>query len=176
MRVALFRTALAVYAAAVVCGVSAETSPTPDDQNQNQNDAAAAAAAAAHQAEEKAADADSIVPVNEPLQIIRPTADHTGMEVHHENLHKLANVHDKPIAIVSVVGPYHSGKSFLLNSLLAKNDVFKIGHKTSPQTMGIWLCRTKLKLDISDEESGAKSKFGEKSEDGEKSKVKTENS
>jgi len=54
--------------------------------------------------------------------------------------------HDVPISIVSVVGPYHSGKSFLLNALMGGNlQVFQVGRRTKPETMGIWLCRSELK-------------------------------
>jgi hypothetical protein len=53
--------------------------------------------------------------------------------------------HDHPISIVAVVGPYHSGKSFLLNSLIGDTGVFQIGRRTDPETMGIWLCRTDMK-------------------------------
>lgn len=61
-----------------------------------------------------------------------------------ESLSRLAQ-HDSPIALISVVGPYHSGKSFLLNALLGDLKAFSVGPKTSPETMGIWLCRTNLK-------------------------------
>jgi hypothetical protein len=53
--------------------------------------------------------------------------------------------HDQPISVISVVGPYHSGKSFLLNSLIGDTGVFQIGRRTNPETMGIWLCRTDFK-------------------------------
>lgn len=53
--------------------------------------------------------------------------------------------HDGQIAVVSVVGPYHSGKSFLLNALVGETGIFQIGRRTSPETMGIWMCRTNLR-------------------------------
>merc|ERR1719272_1788199 len=61
-----------------------------------------------------------------------------------EGLRRLAE-HNEPISIVSVVGPYHSGKSFLLNSLIGDTGVFSVGRKVNPETMGIWLCRTDFK-------------------------------
>jgi len=79
---------------------------------------------------------------NVPFQIVRPTENHSSMVVT-ESLSKLAQ-HDAPIALISVVGPYHSGKSFLLNALLGDLKAFSVGPKTSPETMGIWLCRTDL--------------------------------
>jgi len=83
------------------------------------------------------------VPINRPFQVVRPTANHTSMLPVPDGLAKLAQ-HQNSISIVSVVGPYHSGKSFLLNALLGDTQVFTIGRRTSPETMGIWLCRTNL--------------------------------
>lgn len=86
----------------------------------------------------------SQVAFNEPFQVVRPTANHSSMLPVPEGLKRLAR-HEGNIAVVAVVGPYHSGKSFLLNALLGNTQVFSIGRKTSPETMGIWLCRTQLK-------------------------------
>lgn len=84
------------------------------------------------------------VAFNEPFQVVRPTANHTSMLPVPEGLVRLAH-HDGNIAVVAVVGPYHSGKSFLLNALVGNTQVFSIGRKTSPETMGVWLCRTSMK-------------------------------
>lgn len=81
---------------------------------------------------------------NRPFQVVRPTANHTSMVPVTEGLRALAQ-HDANIAIVSVVGPYHSGKSFLLNALAGDTGVFSVGRRTSPETMGIWLCRTEMR-------------------------------
>jgi hypothetical protein len=84
------------------------------------------------------------VPFNTPLQLVRPTRNHTSMVPMTENLQAIAQ-HRGSISVVAVVGPYHSGKSFLLNALVEQAKVFSIGRKTSPETMGIWLCRTSMK-------------------------------
>lgn len=84
------------------------------------------------------------IPSNKPFQVVRPTGNHTALIPVAEGLQQLAN-HDRPISVVSVVGPYHSGKSFLLNSLIGVPSVFQIGRQTDPQTMGIWLCRTDMR-------------------------------
>mmetsp|Transcript_114630 Transcript_114630/g.331255 ORF Transcript_114630/g.331255 Transcript_114630/m.331255 type:complete len:842 (-) Transcript_114630:153-2678(-) len=81
---------------------------------------------------------------NRPFQVVRPTNDHGSMVPVVEGLQALAQ-HDAKIALVSVVGPYHSGKSFLLNALAGQTNVFAIGRMTSPETMGIWLCRTDMR-------------------------------
>jgi len=84
------------------------------------------------------------VPYNTPMQVVMPTINHTSMVPVTDTLQAISR-HTGSIAVVSVVGPYHSGKSFLLNALLGQTQVFSIGRRTSPETMGIWLCRTKLK-------------------------------
>ena len=93
---------------------------------------------------------ESSVPLFSPMQLARPNKDHTGYEVVPETLSRLiqpgGNPDSKRIAVVSVVGPYHSGKSFLLNALIGQTSVFSVGPKTSPETMGLWLCRTNMTL------------------------------
>ncbi|CAD7929976.1 unnamed protein product [Amoebophrya sp. A25] len=83
------------------------------------------------------------IPIAKPFQIIQPTPDHKSMRVNAGNLARLSSVKHK-ISLVSVVGPYHSGKSFLLNAMLGNMRAFSVGPKTSPETMGIWLCRTNI--------------------------------
>jgi hypothetical protein len=66
-----------------------------------------------------------------------------------ERLHALR----MPMDVVAVVGPFHSGKSFLLNSLMGKSrsvDGFKLGYSVEPTTKGIWcVCCTPSARDIS---------------------------
>lgn len=84
-----------------------------------------------------------------PFQLVKPNRDHTGFEVVGDTVSRIVSLSSSPkkrIAIVSVVGPYHSGKSFLLNALVGKTNTFSVGPKTSPETMGIWVCRTDIKL------------------------------
>ena len=48
-----------------------------------------------------------------------------------------------PISVVAVVGPYHSGKSYLLNQLIpSKGSLFKLGHTMASKTKGIWMWDT----------------------------------
>lgn len=61
----------------------------------------------------------------------------------HETLSELSKI-EKTLNIVSVVGTFRSGKSFLLNklSLIDTGEGFKTGHTTRRVTKGIWvLCR-----------------------------------
>lgn len=83
------------------------------------------------------------VPLNTPFQVVQPMSNHTSLTIVPDGLTALAQ-HRGNIALVSVVGPYHSGKSFLLNALLGHTQVFSVGKQTSPETMGIWICRTNL--------------------------------
>jgi hypothetical protein len=104
-----------------------------------------------------------------PFQIARPSADHVRLEVVSEGLDRLAEMTD-PLAIVGVVGAFHSGKSFLLNALLwslqqrtartsvnsdAHSDTheqrpssnqFAVADQVSPKTMGLWLLETDVRL------------------------------
>jgi hypothetical protein len=83
------------------------------------------------------------VPPNLPFQVVTPSPDHSVLQPDADGLATLAK-HEGTISLISVVGPYHSGKSFLLNALAGDMQTFKVGPQTSPQTMGIWLCRTNM--------------------------------
>ncbi|KAM3142083.1 hypothetical protein pb186bvf_005737 [Paramecium bursaria] len=43
------------------------------------------------------------------------------------------------ISIVSIVGPYRTGKSFLLNRFAGVQRGFELGNSTNPCTKGIWI-------------------------------------
>ena len=45
--------------------------------------------------------------------------------------------HGKPVKIVSVCGPFKSGKSTLLNTWIDRPGVFKVGHTTDATTEGV---------------------------------------
>ena len=44
-----------------------------------------------------------------------------------------------PISSLIVIGPYRSGKSYLLNRLAGKQQGFELGSSTNPCTQGVWL-------------------------------------
>lgn len=73
-----------------------------------------------------------------PLQLVRPDHQHKKLVIVEENL-KLLQAISKPVSTVSVVGKFHSGKSFLMNQLMAKSGGFGIGSQVTPETMGIWV-------------------------------------
>lgn len=51
------------------------------------------------------------------IQIMKPSADHNNLEICLEGIEKIQKIL-KNIAVIAVVGPYHSGKSFLLNAYI----------------------------------------------------------
>ena len=53
----------------------------------------------------------------------------------------------KPVAVVSICGPYRSGKSYFLSRVLGYKHVFKLGHSMNACTRGIWLSTVVLECD-----------------------------
>nr|CAG4712544.1 unnamed protein product [Naegleria fowleri] len=52
----------------------------------------------------------------------------------------------EPIAVLSIAGVYRSGKSFLLNQILDRNDGFSISPTVMPCTKGLWVWSVPLKV------------------------------
>jgi len=73
-----------------------------------------------------------------PIQLVRPASNHRDLELVESNLVLLRKLRG-PVAIVAVVGKFHSGKSFLMNQLMGKSAGFGIGPSVQPKTMGIWM-------------------------------------
>ncbi len=46
---------------------------------------------------------------------------------------------ESKVAVISVVGPYRTGKSYLLNRLLGRQEGFEIGKTVQSCTKGIWM-------------------------------------
>jgi hypothetical protein len=78
--------------------------------------------------------------------MIRPDSNHNKLEIGQEAIDLLKSL-PGPLSIVAsrslnllkyiyslVVGPLHSGKSFLTNQLLGENS-FELGHNVAPKTM-----------------------------------------
>ena len=76
---------------------------------------------------------------DKPIQLVRPDpTEHLKLEIVEENVRHLHHI-NSAVAVVAVVGKFHSGKSFLLNQLMGKQEGFGIGPYVRPQTMGIWM-------------------------------------
>lgn len=73
-----------------------------------------------------------------PIQLVKPAANHRDLELVDSNMMMLRKLQG-PVAIVAVVGKFHSGKSFLMNQLMGKSTGFGIGPSVQPKTMGIWM-------------------------------------
>lgn len=54
---------------------------------------------------------------------------------------------EKPIAVLSVCGPYRTGKSYFASSMLGVPNAFTVGHKTDACTHGIWMATNVLECD-----------------------------
>ena len=73
------------------------------------------------------------------MQLLRPDpSKHLQLELIQSNVRLLHQI-DTAVAVVGVVGKFHSGKSFLLNQLMGKQEGFGVGPTVRPQTMGIWM-------------------------------------
>ncbi|XP_077245432.1 guanylate-binding family protein [Tasmannia lanceolata] len=81
--------------------------------------------------------------------IVEPDSGHTKLRLAREGLEAIEKI-TTPIAAVAVIGPYRSGKSFLLNQLLSLScyEGFGVGHMRDTQTKGIWVWGTPLELVI----------------------------
>lgn len=76
-----------------------------------------------------------------PVPIVLPSAtDPTKLTLQTEGLDALRQI-TGPVAPVVVIGPYRSGKSFLLNQLLGVpcDEGFGVGHTRSTETKGVWV-------------------------------------
>ncbi|XVF71906.1 hypothetical protein PTKIN_Ptkin12aG0077600 [Pterospermum kingtungense] len=86
---------------------------------------------------------------HQPFPIVEPDPGHTKLRLSREGLEVISRI-TTPIAAVAVIGPYRSGKSFLLNQLLSLScyEGFGVGHMRDTKTKGIWVWGTPLELDI----------------------------
>ncbi|XP_061369086.1 uncharacterized protein LOC133311966 [Gastrolobium bilobum] len=91
----------------------------------------------------------SIQNFHQPFPIVEPDPGHTKLRLSREGLEAIERI-TNPIASVAVIGPYRSGKSFLLNQLLSLscNEGFGVGHMRDTKTKGIWIWGTPIELDI----------------------------
>lgn len=54
---------------------------------------------------------------------------------------------EKPVAVLSICGPYRSGKSYILSRILGVQNAFGVGHTMKQCTYGVWLATTALECD-----------------------------
>ncbi|GMI66490.1 GUANYLATE-BINDING PROTEIN-LIKE 2 [Hibiscus trionum] len=91
----------------------------------------------------------SIDNFHQPFPIVEPDPGHTKLRLSREGLEAISRI-NTPIAAVAVIGPYRSGKSFLLNQLLSLScyEGFGVGHMRDTKTKGIWVWGTPVEMDI----------------------------
>lgn len=82
----------------------------------------------------------SIDDFHQAFPIVEPDPGHTKLRLSREGLEAIKRI-TSPIAAVAVIGPYRSGKSFLLNQLLSLScdEGFGVGHMRDTKTKGIWV-------------------------------------
>lgn len=81
--------------------------------------------------------------------IVEPDSGHTKLLLAREGLEAIQRI-TTPVAVVGVIGPYRSGKSFLLNQLLSLpcEKGFGVGHMRDTKTKGIWVWGTPVEMTI----------------------------
>lgn len=77
----------------------------------------------------------------QPLALLLPDEEtHTRLVLQEPAIALLRSLHE-PLSIISVVGAYRTGKSYLLNELMSLgcSEGFTVGHQRHTQTKGIWI-------------------------------------
>ena len=82
--------------------------------------------------------------MNKPIEFIK--IDNAGKCTLTEEAEEMLSKIENNLAIVCIAGIYRSGKSYLLNRLLGRQDGFEIGPNISSCTKGLWICGDTVKL------------------------------
>ncbi|CAN6441127.1 unnamed protein product [Victoria cruziana] len=87
--------------------------------------------------------------LHQAFPIVEPDPGHTKLRLAKEGLEAIERI-KSPVAAVAVIGPYRSGKSFLLNQLLSLScyEGFGVGHMRDTKTKGIWVWGIPLEMVI----------------------------
>lgn len=75
--------------------------------------------------------------IENPIKLI--SFDSIGHAIIHEQAIAVLKHFPRPISIVSITGPFRSGKSSLLNCLIAAQGRFQVGSTTQSCTKGLWM-------------------------------------
>ena len=70
-----------------------------------------------------------------------------GLHVVSSSINLIKTLGTKPVAALSICGPYRSGKSYFLSRFLGSKQVFKISNTDDPCTQGIWMSTSVLECD-----------------------------
>ncbi len=87
---------------------------------------------------------------NRPIQFI--TIDNNGMCQLTKESEQLISKINSNVAVICIAGIYRSGKSYLLNRLLGRQDGFEIGPTIASCTKGLWIWGEPIKIKNSNTE------------------------
>lgn len=82
--------------------------------------------------------------MNKPIEFIK--IDNAGKCTLTEEAEEMLSKIDSNLAVICIAGIYRSGKSYLLNRLLGRQDGFEIGPTISSCTKGLWIWGDTVKL------------------------------
>ncbi|KAL7717390.1 Interferon-induced guanylate-binding protein [Entamoeba marina] len=75
--------------------------------------------------------------VYQPYTLITPSKDHSKVVFNEDICQKIIDHQQQNWNVISIIGPYHSGKSFLLNALINQTNIFPVAQTNNPTTKGI---------------------------------------
>jgi hypothetical protein len=75
--------------------------------------------------------------MGDPIPLVLTGESELDLYLDEKALEVLAS-EKRPVTVISIVGPYRSGKSYLMNCLMNKSNSFPLGHKTISATKGFW--------------------------------------
>jgi hypothetical protein len=95
-----------------------------------------------------AAGAASAKRESEPLKLVDFADDENAtLSVTKEGAAFLEAMGDRPVAPISIAGPFRLGKSYLANRLLERETGFELGHQILGCTRGIWAWPERITLE-----------------------------
>ena len=75
------------------------------------------------------------------------TSSNPGLNIVPSSVNLIKSLGTKPLAVLSICGPYRSGKSYFLSRFLGSKEIFKISNTDDPCTQGIWMSTSVLECD-----------------------------
>ena len=81
--------------------------------------------------------------------LARVPSDHGGSKlvIVQTSLNLIKSLGTKPLAVLSICGPYRSGKSYFLSRFIGSHEVFKVSNSGDPCTQGIWMSTSVLECE-----------------------------
>lgn len=81
--------------------------------------------------------------------VVQVPSEQTGSKlvVVQSTLNLIRSLGTKPLAVLSICGPYRSGKSYFLSRFLGSDEVFRISNTDDPCTQGIWMSTSILECE-----------------------------